>query len=54
MVTIGADFPQPRQAIMAKLADQHKVQRPISSVRAPWRRHMIGDLLVSLNEDTSK
>ena len=54
MATIGADFPQSRQARKAKLEEILEEQKPISSVKVPGRSYMIGDLLVTINEDNSQ
>ena len=54
MAIIEADFPQSRQARKAKLEEILEDHRPISSVKAPWRSYMIGDLLVTINEDNSQ
>lgn len=50
MATIGADFPQSRQARKAKL----EKQKLAPSMEVPEHSHRIGALPVTINEDNSQ
>ena len=50
MATIGADFPQSRQARKAKLEEQ----KLALGVKVPERSHRLGVLLVTINADNEQ